>query len=98
MASERRSTFVADAAPAPAEPIADFDLVGIEDGSTRLRVQARPIEGLRPTLAARAVADDTTAFDLFLAGLRDAVHGDVDSEWPGDETDEEIAEILERLS
>lgn len=78
MAVDRRAT--ADAAPVLVERIADFDLVGIEDGSTRLMVQARPLGDLLPEMPVRFVGVDTTAFDLFLAGLRDAVRADADSE------------------
>lgn len=80
LAFELRSSAATDAAPLPLERIADFDLVGIEGGSTRLMVQARPLGDILPELPVRFVGVDTTAFDLFLAGLGDAVRAEPDSE------------------
>lgn len=80
LASERRSTAAADAAPTPAAPMIDFDLIGIEDGSTRLMLRAPPLAEVQPAIASSSGGEDTTAFDLFLAGLRDAARGEPDSE------------------
>jgi hypothetical protein len=67
------------------ERIVDFDLLGIEGGSTRLVVGAPPLEAVVPDLPVgsefvQAIGVETTAFDLFLAGLRDATHAEGASE------------------
>lgn len=61
----------------------DFDILGIECGSTRIVVEAPALTDVVPaTLAGAAamLAAETTAFDLFVAGIRDAVRLEEDSE------------------
>lgn len=85
LALERRSTPASDDASTWMERVVDFDLVRIEEGSTRLVLASPSLESIVPSLPDRAglvaaVGEQTTAFDLLLASLRDAAGADDDSE------------------
>jgi hypothetical protein len=85
LAFERRSAAAETDASSWMERIVDFDLLGIEGGSTRLVLEAPSLEAVVPDLPVgaefvRAIGVETTAFDLFLAGLRDATRAEGDSE------------------
>jgi hypothetical protein len=97
LAFERRSSSTAAAASNWVERVVDFDLLGIEAGSTRLVVEARPLGSLMPAAIAQSMSVDVTAFDLFLAGLRDAMSAEADGERydvPLLETYGKLAQIL----
>lgn len=64
---------------------ATFDFVGLEEGSTQIVTEARPLaETLPPTLlhddAVKALLNGTTSLDLFEESLRDAAEGRTESE------------------
>jgi hypothetical protein len=76
---EGRST-AAGEAPAWLERVIDFDVSGIEAGSTRLVIEASPLREVLPEmLGVRSLGAETTALDLFVRGLSDAVRADVNS-------------------
>jgi hypothetical protein len=98
---EGRST-TAGEAPVWFERVIDFDVSGIEEGSTRLVVEAIPLREVVPStvaaaIVARLLGADTTALDLFVRGLCDAARADGNSErfdMPLLETYGKLAQLL----
>ena len=63
---------------------ATFDFVGLEEGSTQIVTEARPLAATLPSTllddTVKALVNDTTSLDLFEEGLRDAAEGRTESE------------------